>query len=151
MHFILVKKRTNPLIIVAIFGFFIVSIQLYIGSKYVTYYWEEHARFNTSNTLANKEGQHEQLEEVKHQKSLLLFIAVLNKISSFDRREALRDTWLSLCGNYDGKVVCKFFTDTADDLSKEDQQKVSRETNLNNDMVFMPYKGKENSFMNIFG
>lgn len=73
---------------------------------------------------------------------LLLFIAVLNKATAFERRDAVRTTWMSACNGYEGRVACMFFTDTVDGLSKVNQIRIKVENHTHNDMIFMPYKGK---------
>ncbi len=84
------------------------------------------------------------LEEERDGRPFLLVIAVLNKITAFERRNAVRSTWMSLCGKYrnNSKVICKFFTDTPEGLSTFDQDKVKNESEAYNDMLFMPFRGK---------
>ncbi len=97
------------------------------------------------NLLASRSGKKLAYANLKNEnrreKSLLLFVAVLNKVTSFERRKAVRQTWMSLCDGYDGKVKCKFFTDQTEGLSLADKERVREENQKYNDMLFMPYKG----------
>ena len=70
----------------------------------------------------------------------ILFIAVLSKLASFDRRNAIRSTWMSDCERLD--VVCKFFTDSINSLSENNRTRIRDEINTNRDIIQMPFKGK---------
>ena len=70
----------------------------------------------------------------------ILFIAVLNKVASFERRKAIRSTWMSDCERLN--VVCKFFTDSVNSLSGNNRSRVRDEINTHGDIIQMPFKGK---------
>ena len=105
---------------------------------------------NTINEHVYQSGTVEKkMPGAKGNTSLLLFIAVLNKATSFERRDAVRTTWMSACNGYEGRVVCMFFTDTIDGLSQVNQTRIKVENSTHNDMIFMPYKGRlQVSFFN---
>ncbi len=83
-------------------------------------------------------------EKGRQKKHLILFIAVLNKITAIGRRSAVRETWMTLCDSFEGRVACKFFTDTLEDLPQVQQQSIKNEAHEHKDMLFMPLKGKSN-------
>ena len=82
-------------------------------------------------------------EERKPKETVTLFIAVLNKVTNSDRRNAVRTTWMSLCESYNRQVACKFFTDSLEDLPKVERGKIEQESRENKDMLFVPIKGEE--------
>ena len=89
---------------------------------------EQDTKEKTTHTLQGKQN-------------LLLFVAVLNKVTAFDRRDAVRSTWMSRCRKHSRKLACFFFTDTTESLSKVNRTRVENEKSLHQDMLFMPYKG----------
>ena len=77
-------------------------------------------------------------QEVKEK---ILVIGIMSKLNDFNRRSAIRFSWLKICTEREEVVVCKFFTDSIDSASNDTKTKIKIESDINGDMVFMPLKG----------
>lgn len=72
-----------------------------------------------------------------------LVVGVLSKLTARNRRDSVRLTWFQSCRRH-STVVCRFFTDTIEDIALEEKRRYVNESNTHNDLIFMPYKGGHN-------
>ena len=71
---------------------------------------------------------------------LVLAIGILSKQSARARRNAVRQTWMSICKEREREVQCRFFTDSLSE-SKQDTLLASLEAEQFMDLLLMPFKG----------
>ena len=69
----------------------------------------------------------------------LLAIGILSKLTDINRRKAIRLSWLQICHNNTEKVICRFFSDSVNNQSK---QIYVEEKEKHTDIVHMPIKGE---------
>ena len=78
---------------------------------------------------------------------LLLFIGIHSAPSRIERRNAIRDTWMTECGN-NLNVVCKFFTDGRDSnghaLDESKRSKLENESSIYGDILLSEAPGGVN-------
>ena len=74
-------------------------------------------------------------------RKLRLVVAVLSHAARKARRDAIRETWFSDCRQRTDDVFCAFFTDQAG-LDNETSSAVMKESEENNDLVFLEGEGK---------
>ena len=112
---------------------------LYLLSKLTTL----KAREDWSKSLHDLVVENDHLKIFNHSRNkndhLILFVAVLNRLTLYSRREAIRSTWMSECSR--PHVACKFFTDPVDSVSGANLTRVKDEMGKHKDMISMPYKG----------
>ena len=78
------------------------------------------------------------LDTTEEPKSVLLVVGILSKLSAISRRESIRFTSMRDCESRSESVICRFFTDKINTTNKT----AKSEQFENDDMIFMPYKGK---------
>ena len=81
------------------------------------------------------------LFQPRQPRKLLLVVAVLSQAARKARRDAIRETWFSDCRQRTDDVFCAFFTDQAG-LDNETSSAVMKESEENNDLVFLEVEGK---------
>ncbi|XP_047138579.1 uncharacterized protein LOC100208400 [Hydra vulgaris] len=78
------------------------------------------------------------------QNGFILVIGILSKLNEFNRRSAIRFTWLKTCKENEALVYCRFFTDSPENESNNTKLKIKTEIEKYGDIVFMPFKGGHN-------
>ena len=91
--------------------------------------------------VSSPEASSAYLFQERQPKNLLLLVAVLSHAALRARRDAIRETWFSECKQRTAEVFCAFFTDHAG-LDNEASNAVLRESDENNDLVFLAMEGK---------
>ena len=81
------------------------------------------------------------LFQPRQPRKLRLVVAVLSHAARKARRDAIRETWFSDCRQRTDEVFCAFFTDQAG-LDNETSSAVMKESEENNDLVFLEVEGK---------
>lgn len=81
------------------------------------------------------------LFQPRQPRKLLLVVAVLSHAARKARRDAIRETWFSDCRQRTDDVFCAFFTDQAG-FDNETSSSVMKESQENNDLVFLEVEGK---------
>ncbi len=83
-------------------------------------------------------------EDNSTKESTLLFIAVLTHWRRWKRRDSIRETWMTQCGN--DRARCLFFTDDVG-AKENDKRRLKTEISWNNDTILMPMTGNQFSAM----
>ena len=83
----------------------------------------------------HKTDDHREKNEMNH---VILFVGVLNKLTLFERRRAIRSTWMSECDRLN--VACKFFIDSINSLSGSNLTRMKDEISEHQDVIQMPFK-----------
>lgn len=72
-----------------------------------------------------------------------LFVAILSHPKRKERRDAIRDTWFSIC-NERLQVKCRFFSDYVG-LNTESKHSLRKEKDQNKDLEILNATGKHNT------
>lgn len=91
--------------------------------------------------VSSPEASSAYLFQPRQPRKPLLVVAVLSHAVRKARRDAIRETWFSDCKQRTDEVFCAFFTDQAG-LDNETSSAVMKESELNNDLVFLEVEGK---------
>lgn len=74
-------------------------------------------------------------------KKVSLFVAILTHAMRRERRDGIRESWMSACKENPQKILCGFFTDEVG-LNDENKKALDYEKRTNNDIVIINATGK---------
>ena len=101
--------------------------------------------FNTKNSLNNMDPSHAMYPELKNgfsgelkSQSRFLVILVISHPKQFQRRRAIRQTWLSVQDRHLRKEILPLFVVGNENLSEEVSKEMNEENAANKDMLILP-------------
>lgn len=84
-------------------------------------------------------------KDISHRKNekkpVKLVVGILSILTALNRRNAIRLSWFQVCVKNPKDLACVFFTDSFDEQNATNTAYLE-EQQRNNDLQYMPYRGK---------
>lgn len=121
------------------YGVFLLFILFEAIFLLINVWWVFNVNGRTPKPVLTNENK--QLHGETNEKSVSLFVAILTHAMRKERRDAIRETWMSVCKQKPQQIFCRFFTDEVE-LDDKRKEILKREKQQNNDIEILNATGK---------